>query len=236
MIDARSFHNECRRKINRINTGFSQHVKVPDLDEYINEALYTWHRNNSAKVEINSETRNDLRIFEIKNRSLEFENMDDRVVSKFPQDFYKMLNQKVIGVNDKCSERTINVRVLQSGEINDLVYDPYWEPSFEWMETIGDEANDGFHIWHNNKFEVKQVVVDYIRKPKEVRCPSLMKEGFYTIGTKRYENDSPMELDPERAHEVSDLVALFVARDISDSQEYQSQIDKILRKDNNYTN
>jgi hypothetical protein len=244
VVNSRIFQNDCRRKINRINSRFSRQVGIADLDETINEAFRTWFRNQAAKFEVNSETRNDLRIFEIKNESIQFSKEKGKVVSTFPKGYYKLINQRVLGSVEcgskhleeckGCIDRSINVRIVQSGEINDLLNDPYWQPSFEWKETIGDEASDGFHIWHNDKFKVGQVLIDYLREPKEFRCPSLMKEGYYTIGNKKYNKDLPLELDPIRSHEVSDLVALFIARDLSDGEEYQSQIDKILRKDSVY--
>ena len=247
MIDSRSFHKDCRRKINRINSNFSKQVSVPDLDEYINEALYTWFRNNSAKVEINSETRGDLRQFENRGVALDFKEKDDKKsIYELPKDFYKLLNQRLKASIDcgkahleeckGCIGRDINIRIVQSGEVNDLIEDPYWGPSFEWQETIGDDSESGLHVWHNNKFNIDSVIIDYLREPNEVRTPSLMKEGYYTIGKNKYSKDKPLELSPIRAHEVSDLVALFVARDISDSDEFQTQINKISTKEQSYTN
>src|SRR5690554_3646131 len=121
MIDSRSFHKDCRRKINRINSNFSKQVSVPDLDEYINEALYTWFRNNSAKVEINSETRGDLRQFEKRGVILDFKEKDDKKsIYKLPKDFYKLLNQRLEASIDcgkahldeckGCIGRDINIR------------------------------------------------------------------------------------------------------------------------------
>lgn len=235
MIDARSFANECRRKIHRINSRFSSQVTQPMLDEYVNEALITWFKNQVAKFEINSETRNNLKQFEIKSEVLTFQDKGDRVVAKYPKNYYQTTNQEVIG-NRGCGDRNIRVRIVQSGKLRDALKDPYWEPNFEWGETIGDDSGDGLNIWHNKKFKIEKVLIDYIRKPKEFRCPSLMKEGFYTIGNTTYRTDMPLELSKMRSNEISDLVALFVLRDLSDGQEYQTQIDKINRKQTLYLN
>lgn len=235
MVDARTFSNQCRRKIHRINTNFSAQVTQPMLDEYVNEALITWFRNQAAIFEINSEVRNNLKQFEVKSHKVPFRDIGDRVVAKYPDNYYQLVNQQVLGTKG-CGDRNIRVRIVQSGKLRDALVDPYWKPSFEWGETLGDDSGDGLNIWHNNKFEIKEVVIDYLRKPKEFRCPSLMREGYYTIGGKRFEKDLPLELSEIRSNDISDLVALFVARDLSDGDEYQTQISKITNKQTLYKN
>lgn len=235
MIDSRSFSNECRRKIHRINSRFSNQVTQPMLDEYINESLIVWFRNQAAKFEINSEVRNNLRQFELKGVNLDFEDKGDRIVAKYPKNYYQLTNQEIIG-SRSCGKKGIRVRIVQSGKLRDALRDPYWSPSFEWAETLGDESEDGLNIWHNKEFKVERVIIDYLREPKEFRCPSLMKEGSYKIGNKIYSKDLPLEVDKMRSNEISDLVALFVSRDLSDGQEYQAQSDKIYKKQTLYLN
>lgn len=237
MIDAETVNNHVHRKLNRINSNFSGYLRVPDVDEYINEAVQVWVKNRALFPEINSDRRNDLRKLEIKGKKLKFTSESDRVVAELPKDFFKRIGQEAVGSigceNCNCDNRVIKIRIKQSGEISDLLSDPYWKPSFEWGETIGDEDHRGLHVWHNGEFTIDEITIDYIRKPKEVRTPSLMAEGYYTIGTKRYSTNSGLELDEtHQINEITDLAALFILRDYGDGQEYQSQIDKILRTKN----
>lgn len=245
-MNPREFTNECRRKIHRINTRFSAQVSQPMLDGYVNEALLTLFRNNVAKFEINSETRNDLRRFEYKSVELPFDTKGDKIIAKFPKNYYKLTNQEVIADKDcgrahleecdGCKNRTINVRILQSGELRDALQDPYWKPSFEWKETIADEAHDGLHVWTSGSFEIKKVLIDYLRKPNQFRCPSLLPEGSYTVGNTVYNTDQPLDWNEEGSNEISDLVSLLVLRDLSDTQEYQAQASRIQFKENTHLN
>lgn len=241
MIDARTVQYHVRRKINRMNSKYSGYIKPSDLDEYINESLSAWTVNNIAKAEINSETRADLRILEVKDKSLNFKPSKGKpkVVAELPSNHLRTIRRRLKASVDcgkphldeckGCIDRDLKIRIAQSGEIDDLLDDPYWKPSFEWRETIGDEASDGLHVWTDGNFKVNDVFIDYYRKPLEVRTPSLMKEGFYTIGNKTYNKDVGLELDQTyQVNEITDLAALFILRDLSDGQEYQAQINKIL--------
>lgn len=238
MIDARTVHNHVKRKLNRINSKYSGYVSPADIDEYINEGMSVWVKNNLAKSEVNSETRVDLMALEIKDMELDITGVsNNKVVARLPDNHLKTIRRRLKASVDctatkyqdceGCTGRDIKVRIAQSGELDDLLDDPYWEPSFEWRETIGDEAHDGLHVWTKGKFKVDKVLIDYYRKPLEVRCPSLMG-GFYTIGNKTYRNDTGLELDQSyQVNEITDLAVLFILRDLSDGQDYQTQINKI---------
>lgn len=244
MISAQEVHHNVKRKLNRINSNFSQYVSVSEVDEYLKEALGVWMNNKAFKAEANSEVRNDIRHLEIKDFKLDFENRPDKVVAKLPGNFLKRLRQYAIGSREciskdceDCKNRKISINIVRSGNLNTLLEDPYWDPSFIWAETLGDEATDGLHIWHNKKFKIDSVFIDYIRKPLEVRCPSLTSSGYYTVGDKTYSTDQGLELDQKyQINEITDLACLFIMRDLSDGQEYQLQADKILRTITTYLN
>lgn len=237
MIDARSVHNQVRRKLNRINSNYSNYIGVPDLDEYLNEALQVWVKNKSTVAEINSSIRNDLSEIEIKDHSLKFSQRKGKVVAELPKDYLKGLRRIAKATLDDCKSKTIKIEIVRSDEVENLLDNPYKTPNFMWGETIGDEAHDGLHIWTDGEFTIEEVIIDYIRKPKEIRCPSLLDSGSYTIGSKIYSVDQGLELTRNyQVNEITDLATLFVLRDISDSQEYQTQIDKILRTITTYLN
>lgn len=241
MIDPTAVQNHVHRKINRLNSRFSGYVGAPEIDEYINEALAVWTTNKASLPEVNSNRREELRQLEIKNNPVKFKNSGDRVIARLPSNFLKLLNQRgrasIKCDEDDCNNRLIKIRLVQSGEIEELLDDPNWEPSFGWGETIADEAHDGLHIWHNNKFKFDSITIDYFRKPEEVRTPSLMKEGYYTVGNTKYTKNQGLELDQVyQVNDITDLAALFILRDLSDGAEYQSQIDKILRTNTLYLN
>ena len=231
MPSAKFVHDEFRRRLNRANSEFSSDLKVKQVDSYLNEALEIWFENRVDLAELNSNVRNDLRQFEIKNKELEKSESNSIFnIYKYPDGFYKLLRQWAIASKEGCSEKTMIVFIWESDDISEGLRDPNWAPSYEYEETIADEGEKGLYVWHNGEFEIKKVFVDYYRKPNRIAAPTLINpDKKYTIGDLTVDEDSDLEVDSTYAYrKIIDIAVVCALRDIGDIQDFNSLVQKIL--------
>jgi len=237
-IAATKLQYETRKKINRINSDFAQAITVADLDSYLNEAKDALFENYAALAETNTTIRNHLRQLEVKKVCLPCTKQDKKCCKiTYPEGFYRLLSQTTKACKGDCGERDLVTHIIQSNELSTSLKDPFWSPSWDYEETLADEAGDGLYVYHQD-FDIKEVCIDYLRKPKDIATPSLTKKGSYrnaegqTVAT-----DQPLELDATFLwRKVVDIAALMVERDMSELTDYQSQLQKIMAVDKMFLN
>lgn len=239
MIKARELLYEFDRRLHRIKSNFSGKISVEKKDSYLNEGLMILYENLVSKAEINSATRNELREFEEKKVSLDCDNskFDDCCLATLPKGFYKLLRQTTIAKKGDCEQRKLLTHIAQSEDLDEMLKDPYWKPSFEWEETIADEGKDGLYVFHNGEFEVTDVVIDYYRKPGKICTPSATSDGFYISASgETISKDCDLDTDDTfKWRKLVDIAVLIALRDYSDFPEYESQVSKILQVEQLHT-
>lgn len=231
MPNGKFIHDEYRRRLNRANSEYSSNVSVKQVDSYLNEALEIWFENRVDLSELNSNVRNDLRQFEIKNRSIELVKKDSIYnVYAYPDNFYKLLRQWAVVSKKGCPDKNVIVFIWESDDISEGLRDPNWKPSYEYEETIADEGEHGLYIWHNGEFTIKKVFVDYYRKPNRIAVPSLITpNNYYELGDVKISEDSDLEVDSTYAYrKIIDIAIACTLRDFGDVNDYNSMIQKIL--------
>lgn len=245
-IDATVLQYELRRKLNEINSDFSKTIGVADADALLNEAKDRVFENYAVLYETNTTIRNHLRELEEKKVCLACAYIDDRCCKiTYPEDFYMLLSQSAIANKKDCKDRRLTTRIVQSNEIERAFKDAYRSPSWSWGETIADDGKDGLFVYTQQEgarecdnFLVKEVCVDYLRKPRDISTPSLTKNG-------KYQNSKGEEVTQDVALEFSDtflwrkivdVAVLLFKVNIGEVNEYQTQLDQIIRVDRLYTN
>lgn len=231
MISPVTLHVDLRRRLNRFDSSWGQKLNVAKIDSILNEAVEIFVDNRLSLVETNNKVREDLRQLERKYEDLKIIKTTAKyVIAEYPEDCLKILRSSALVHKDPCGDRDITVRRFQSQQLNDSLNSPFWKPSYEYEETIGDEESRGFLVYHNGEFTIKNVFVDYIRKPKEIRTPSMTEKKRYSIGGKVYEEDQGLELtSTQQARKILDIAALIAARDMQDYQDFEAQLAKILQ-------
>lgn len=233
MVESRYLHNELHRRLNRAGTNFSQKLTVDKIDSMLNEALETWVENRVRYAEVNSEFRMQLRDLEEKEVELKITKVTPKyVIAEYPKNLLKPMRHYCLASKDECGEKELIIRIFQTQKLSESLRDPYLDPSYEFEETIGDESRKGLYVFHNNKFKVDSVLIDYIKKPKPLATPSLTEKGFYMKGGVKIDKDSNLELTSTyQAKDIVEIAALIAMRDTQDYAEYESQLSKILNVD-----
>ena len=234
MIKSTKLQSEIVRRINRINSGAQRYVSPPEIDSYINEALWIFFENRAPLYKTSNLAREELRVLEEKNICFSCQEFDDRsVYFTIPENYYKILRVESFIKCDECPLISANTQEILNHDVSTILTDPNWAPSYNFAETYYEISGDKIIVYHNNAFEIDQVCIDYIRKPKPVYTPSLAYGGSYIDGNgDLISADSDLELDVER--KIADLAALIISRDLTDVPEFQSQMEKILQTEKIY--
>lgn len=237
-IAATKLHYEVRRKINRINSDFSKSISVPDLDAYINEAKDLVYENFAVVFERNTTVRNHLRQLEVNNKCLACKNdAEDSCIVEYPKDFYRLTRQIAKATTDGCdSERELIIHITKQDKLSESLKDPYWDPDFFYEETLGDDEETGLRVYHNGKFDVKEVCISYLKIIPDIAAPSLVSSGSYTDpeGNTVSRNVDFIVDSSFLWRKIVDVAVLGIQRDMSNVNDYQTQLQNILQLDKVY--
>lgn len=221
-------------KYDRFVGGDKKFLKLEDKLLLLNEALEIYFENRVEKAELNSRVREELRPLENKEVELKLVKKKDQFsIFEIPKDNYKILRKRAKVEKGDCGIKDIKVITFQTDDLNNALKNSYWKPSFEWEHTLADEGSEGYYVWHLNDFNIKKLIVDYYRKPKEIHLPSMTTQGYYVDwnGIKRTK-DQDLELDNVYARRIIvDLAYLISSTNLGDTSNFQLQLNKIFNQD-----
>lgn len=234
MIEAKRLIIEFDRRFDRFASEYKKNLRLEDKISVLNEAYVKIFENRVSIAEVNSEVRNDLRNFEMKDFSLQKIRVSrDYTVFAIPQDYYKMLRIKCVAEKPGCGKKEIPVTIFQTDDLEQALNDDFWSPSFEWENVPGDEGSEGIYLWHKDGFSTPECIIDYYRKIIEMECASMSKTGSY----KNYNDvlinyDQGCEMDTTYLWQsVVDLAVLIARADIGDDRDAKMQTEKYFLKD-----
>lgn len=238
-IKAAKLQDEVRRKLNRVNSDYGRELEVSTLDLILTEAYHLYVENRLALFEINSAVRSELRQLEVKAKQLTpkvFSKDNTTYTANYPSDYLRCSRLYATASKDGCGTKSLKGIIVQTDDLNEALRDPFFKPSFEYEELLYDEGRDGIHIYTDGTFKVIDVFIDYIKKPGDIKTPSLYAEKYYVDAEgKEIRSDSHMELDSAfQMRKVVDIATLIALRDLGDIQDYQTQLDKILKTESLY--
>jgi|GEM_PF-1444276 len=241
MILAKKLVYDFERKYNQSKRGDRRQLPLVDIIAYLNEAQGIWYSQMADIYETNGFTSNELREFEEKNIELAFvEKTEINSIFKLPDNIYKRLNQKAVATHEECcgdKEKTIVIHIETSDKINETLKNPLFKPDFAWEQLPGNEAGQHFFVYHGD-MEIKKVVIDYLRFPKEIHAPSLI-DGACT--PQKYEDYAGRQITEDSNFEptsrfsdrkVVDIAVMLAKGDRSDYNAFQKQIQAIIFGDN----
>jgi len=234
-VSSKKLVYDFRRKFNSVNSGKNQDIALVDIIAYLNEAQEIWFENRVFVAQTNQKVRNDIRVFKVDNFKLDCSKYDDGCcLATFPSDLYQRLNQLAYANNDCCPDMTKEIipRIIQSDDLHEARHNPLRQSDYFFEQLLAIETSKGLVLYHDDKMEVKDIKIDYYRKPKEIHAPSLEDcEGdvYYDYCGRAISKDQDFEVDDTyAANDVVDIAILKASRDVSDVQGYQSQLNAIL--------
>lgn len=235
MINIARLHEQFKYTVNRLNSNFNKTFAVSVVDAYLNRSQDTIVERLMRYAEKDTKMRNHLRVLEKKEVPLEIiERTKQFVVGKYPSDFYRLLRQNAMVSTTDCNEtRRILIHPLQSDDLSEALKDPYWEPSFEWEETVGDESAKGYHVYVKPDWGVRSIIVDYMRKPGFMAAYTLAKcspdRPYITSNGDVVKQDMHCEFsDTYLWRYIADLAALFALRDLGQVDDAKSKMEEMI--------
>jgi len=239
MIKATQFHYEFIKQINRIDSGYNKKISVAARDSYFNHAKEVVLENFYALSEINTTIRNHLRLLEKKKQKLSVvRSTSECVVFKFPDKYYRALTQWAIFKTKDCDKkRRLRVFTIQTDDVNESLKDPYWEPSFEWEETFGEEGNDGYYVYKKPEHEIVEFYMDYMFKPDNIAAPSLLDQAssYTNAAGEQVSQDSDFIIDSTFLwRKIVDVAVVYALRDLGLMNDFEAKLKEILFTDKLY--
>lgn len=231
MISPRRSIIEFDRKYDRLVGEGDSRLRLEDKLGLINEALEIYFENSVKIAEVNSMVRNDLRNLEEKEVELTLQKSTSKYnIYEIPEESYKILRQRVLVSKGTCEDKEIPVIMFQTDDLDNARKSPFWKSSFEWEHALGDEGSKGLFVWHEGGFEIKELIVDYYRKPREIHAPSMSSKKEYEdwngiLRTK----DQGLELSSTYSHrKIIDIAILLAKAYLGDVRDFEIQLNKIL--------
>lgn len=237
MIPATRLHSEFLRRVNRLNSQINDKIEINQIDSYLNEAQDIFYNSRLRLLETNPEVRDELRKAEVKGfcgKCKESKNVSQASIFDFPTDYYRLIRHYVtIFCNDdrNCPEKVVTAQKAQTDDLGEILKDPFRKPSFEYEQVWTDEAREGLYVYHNDSFSIRKVCIDYYTTLPRIAFPSLTSKGFYINSDgEKVSVDSGYILDTTDSwRKVVDIASLIYLRDVSDVNDFQTQLNKILQ-------
>ena len=216
MISVDSLLYEIDLRLNKLATNAHQEIPLENKIIEINNAQNALILN---KVSSNNIYNLGLDAFKKRYQDLEnlIENFDGHKLS--PKLTDSRLNQYSVNIDDldnymfyidsyavadkeDCKNRVLatNADLVKHADLQLLLKDSNYKPSFEYQETIIDISSNKIHIYSDGSFAPKEFYVSYLRYPKKVD-----KEGYVNFDNSDSVNQDS-ELESYLKNELLDIV------------------------------
>lgn len=246
MTPTRKIVYDTRRKRQSNNAGAKAREPLVDVIAAINQAYHFWFTQLVTVAERDSKARDDIRVFEVKNKELVRKSTGEHSdVFSLPDDHYKRLNQYAVVSKDSCCpkiKKRVIIRYVHPDKMNEALQNPYRNASFEYEQLPGDEAGHELHVHHQGAMKIERVTIDYYRTPGELHAPSLIKCAddagrYYDYNGRAVTQDTDFEpIGRFSDQQISDLAAIILADSSGDYQQLQAKLQLALSLNTLYTN
>jgi len=227
-------HYDFKLKFNKLDSSDYRNFQIPEIDWMLNEGMWLFLKQrygiNNAKntgFEGSQKRIDDLRNLVIKNVLLPSAASTEAnsVSASLPSDYVFAVRIKANAAKTTCTDsKMITCRPTQHDDLDSILNDPNYSPSFEWGEmpivygTLSNAPADANTLfgYTDGSFTVSGFQIDYLRQPARIAFPSGVPGGSYVYpdGTVVAANQD-CEL-PEHAHkEVVDTAVLIASGDIN---------------------
>lgn len=234
-ISAKKIVYDTYRKYNALISGKAKDVRVVDIVATINDSAETIIEAYVCQEDQNRAIRNHLKDLVVKQKvSMKCKTVDENCcIIEYPEDHYATSNIVIEASHSCCSDsKKIPVVTVQSDDLHLARENPYRQSNFFFDQAIGDEAHDGYYIYHDCNMNIKNVWIEYIRKYKPIQAPSLTgcnKNQYKNYCQELIVEDVDFDLCSTYINrKVSDLAAYQLAVSNRDLQFSQAKLNEII--------
>jgi len=251
-MDVTEMHYEVKLKLNKIDSSDYENLTVPEIDWYLNEAQdifikqrYGISNNKRQGFETTQKRIDDLRKLVVKGIILPFTTSSadlNAYEACLPDDYMFHIRSRADINKSGCKKKTgISTVQIQHDDLDTVLQDPFYSPSFEWEEIpiVFMEGfpriikEDGTVIpgcigkiigYSDGSFRLIDLRLDYLRHPLRISWGSGVGTLSYNYpnGVTAGFNDS-CELAEHTHHEIVDIAVMIASGDL-DHPNLQSKI------------
>lgn len=231
MTSVKLLHETIRRSINSIDTAIGKRVSAQEVDTYINKAKDYILQNYSILAESSAVYEDHLReLEEVDVKLTVLNDGSEKTIVKLPDNYYKFLKVRVFAEAEcygtTCKDEITNMIYFQRDDVS--LNDPNYEPSWEWRRGLYNLTKNTIYLYHNSKYKISNVYLDYIKFIPNVAAPSYVPTKKYTTADGiLYEEDVDLELSSTVLwRKICEIAEFYIKKDKLDN--YQATLESII--------
>jgi hypothetical protein len=123
----------------------------------------------------------------------------DKYNFKLPDDYFDLADVRAKAKKGSCTD-SVNLYELQTENLNELLQDDFYKPSFEWREVPYTVNSDNLSFYTDN-FSISEVLLNYYRYPNQIRLVNDENPES------EFDKNFPIEWDDKS---LDDIISLMV--------------------------
>lgn len=144
-----------------------------------------------------------------------------------PNDFMSYNKIVPVATREDCTNpRRLKTYLVEEGNIEFIVKDPFRKPSFKWGETVVTMMNSAFRIWSMDEFQVESADLYYYRFPKDISVSGSVDPSTGVTSSQ----EQQCEFKDDLVEVIIDRAVSIIAGDIESVNEYQISNTSVQRQ------
>lgn len=229
MFSIKEAHYKFKQHANKVDGLRNANFLIPQIDEYLWEAYIIWLENICEQLEENQKRRDDIRELEVKDFPLVVTRVnDDYYTADLPLDYYRYLESYSVCFTSTCPKKSIKNFFIQKDDI--YSNDPMFNSSYTFERVNMDMSGNKLYLYHEG-FSIEKVFITYIRKPLRPGNPQdfINGGGTYKLPNGTFAVQRDIEVNSTfQSNKIIDIAVLIAMRDVGNTIDFESQLNKIL--------
>ena len=148
-------------------------MKIPEKVAILNRAIDEFYDKIFENRDKDPVFNNWLKPFFVGPEKLKvLKESEDYVLFLYPERFQSSTLVSVVAKRGDCQANFEATPIMKQSSFSAL-HNTMWEPDFDFEQTFRTYDEKGITIYHKKKFEIKEAIIHYIRRPKPIHAASL---------------------------------------------------------------
>lgn len=217
---------KIKERLNKLDSKDYDNLECWQISEAFNKAQIEWvrrqlHGGNLYKegTEQSIKRIDDLQIL-LTTYTLNGNNVDLFFESSnLPKNYLQFNKVSIKGIKDKCKASNFKIFLAEESDVEILLSDENYKPSFNWRETFNTIIDNKIRIYTNSDFKIQEATLTYFRNPKEIRILDCIN---LDTGSE-YNTEQTCEFKDDIVEVIIDMAASILAGDIESIQTQRLQ-------------
>lgn len=230
MTSVNRLHYDFIQEANRTDSQYLKKTTAVQRDFFLNKAKDNLLQYYAELVEVNDIVRQYLREVTVRDKVLTGQDKQERYLALYPDNLLKPIKVYAMASMPGCTnQRRLLIRRMPSDKIERALKNTNTNRFWDFEETFGLESDKGFEVYQGNT-KIERVVLDYIRKVKDVAGPEFEDaERYISPEGNAVTGNVDLELShPDFVAKMVSLAVLFAHRSLGNMTDFQSRYQTIV--------